>query len=304
MIRALAASLIVATLSATNLQAQTLGDAGEGLAEPEPSQYGASYKAEISYAADAPISQGTLGLGDIDTLHNRVRYMGKFRVNDDYSWRAGLAWERFSFGTPAGAPLPNTLQTVAVGLGNTWHVADRWILQFEAEPGIYSDFEDISIEDFNAPIVARAIYSPNRNLQWVFALVGNFRSEFPVVGGVGVRWKFADRWTLSLAIPKPVIEYQPTDALMLFAGAEFNGNTFRVAEDFGSRRGRPALNDEDVSYRDVRVGAGVQYTFSKKLIGIVEGGWMIDRRFVFDDQDLQLNGDGAAFFKIAIVGSY
>ena len=301
---ALAIALISTLLSTAVTQAQTLGDAGEGLAEPESRQYGGSYKADITYSAEAPISQGTLRLGDVDPIHNRVRYMGKIRVNDTYSWRAGINWERYSFGTPVGSPIPDTLQTVAAALGNTWHVADNWILQFEAEPGIYSDFEDISIDDFNAPLVARAIYSPNPNLQWLFAIVGNFRNQFPVVGGVGVRWKFADQWTLSLAIPKPVVEFQATDALMLFAGGEFSGSAFRVAKDFGTRTGRPGLNDQDITYREIRVGAGLQYTFSKRIIGIVEAGWMVDRRFVYDDRDLQLNGDGAPFFKFGIVGSY
>ena len=266
--------------------------------------YSGAYQAEVSYTAGSGISQGSVMLGDLNTLQNRASYIGTFWRSENYSLLAGLDWQRFSFGLPSAAPLPNTLQSTSLRLGNEWGFAENWTLRLEVEPGVYSDFHDITGEDFNAPFSARLTYAPNQNVSWIVGLNVNLWSDIPVVGGLGVRWRIVEAWTLSLILPRPRVEFKASDVLTLHAGAELKGGTYRVAEDFGRHTGLPALDGEIVDYREIRAGGGLRWRLHKNAALAAEAGWTIDRRFNFDDQNLQLNGRGAPYIQFSINGTY
>ncbi len=278
--------------------------AAERGVRPAEKSFSQKSTTEFSYVANSDIKLGTVNLGEIDTTHMRIRYGAAFSTSRNYSWRIGLEYEQHSFGLPAGAMLPNSLRQIAVNLGDTWRIGDKWALQFEADPGVYSDLEDIDIEDFNVPLSFRALYFQRPNLIWTLALIGNIKSEFPVVGGVGLRWNPTDKTTIDIVLPRPQIAYRVSERLSVFAGGEFKGGGYRVAENFGSRVGRPDLNDVDVFYREARAGAGLKWQITEKIGAVIEGGWVIDRRFTFRDRDLQFNGDGAGYFQVAIRGAY
>src|SRR5207248_6804431 len=52
--------------------------------------------------------------------------------------RLGAEWERFSFGFPSGAPLPDTLQSINLVLGLDTQFSDSILVRFEGRPGIYN----------------------------------------------------------------------------------------------------------------------------------------------------------------------
>lgn len=259
---------------------------------------------EFAHVGDGSIRQGNLQLGDMNTTFTRLRHVRSFPASEKYSWRIGAEWERIGFGLPGAAPLPNTLHSVHLHLGNTWWIGDKTALQFEVDPGLYSDFEDIDFGDLNYPVSARMVYAQNQRLQWVFALISNPKSELAFVGGIGARWRFADDWMLDFILPKPQVRWNFSEKLSLFAGGEFKGGAYRVAEDFGTQRGVARLNDSDITYREARVGGGFKWQFNQKIHALVDGGWLIDRRFSYEDKNLQLNGDGAPYFQISLRARY
>ena len=77
-----------------------------------------------------------------------------------------------------------------------------------------------------------------------------------------------------------------------------------MAEDFGDRFGRPELNDQDLSYNEWRVGAGFRWSPCRAFSLGVDGGWMGERQFNFDDRDLDLTSEGAPYFQLAVTGTY
>jgi len=259
---------------------------------------------EFAHVGDGNIRQGSIQLGDMNTTFSRVRHVRSIATSEFYSWRIGGEWERLGFGLPGNPPLPNTLHSLHLHLGNTWRIRKKTMLQFEVDPGFYSDFEDVDFGDLNYPVSARLIYAQNRKLQWVFALISNPKSELALVGGVGARWQFADDWTLDFILPKPQVRWDFSEKLSIFAGGEFKGGAYRVAEDFGTQRGLARLNDSDITYREARVGAGFKWQISQKLHALVDGGYLIDRRFSYEDKNLQLNGDGAPYFQISLRARY
>ncbi len=260
----------------------------------------ASSTVELGYSGDGDIARGTVRLGKTQSTFTRIRHVQSFPVNRRYSWRLGGEWERIGFGVPTGAEIPNTVHSLQLHLGNSWFVGEKSLLQFEVDPGIYSDFEDVDSGDFNAPVSARYIHMQSTNLQWVLAAIHNPKSEIPIVGGIGLRWRFLPDWTLDLILPKPQVRYDFSSSLSFHVGGEFKGGAYRVAEDFGTRLGQPGLNDDDVTYREARVGGGFNWRFNPRYSAMVEGGWLIDRRFSFENARRQLNGDGAPYFQLAL----
>lgn len=259
---------------------------------------------ELGYSGGGDISRGTLGLGETDATFTRIRHVQSFPVTRKFSLRAGGEWERIGFGVPTRAEIPNTVHSVQLHLGSSWFIGKKSLLQLETDPGIYSDFADVDLGDFNSPVSARYIHMQSTNFQWVVAAIHNPKSEIPIVGGIGVRWRFLPDWTLDVILPKPQIRYDFSETLSFHAGGEFKGGAYRVAEDFGTRLGQPILNDDDVTYREARVGGGFTWKFNRKVSAQVEAGWLIDRRFSFENARRQLNGDGAPYFQFALRAEY
>ena len=260
--------------------------------------------AEVSYSLPSAISRGSTRLGDIDALHARAGWIGTIRTGESYAWLTGIEWRGSSFDSPAGAPIPEDVHSLALKLGSEWQFADRWMTRFEVDPGLYSDFEDLSGDDFNAPFAVRLTYSPGTNLTWVLGLGVDVRSGLPAVGGPGVRWKFAPDWTLNLVMPRPRIEFAVDDSVTLFAGGELKSGSWRLSEGFGSGVNEDRLNNEIVDYREIRVGAGLRWRLGRRWSATFDGGWVIDRRFTFDRENLLLNGDGAPYLQVGAVALF
>lgn len=254
----------------------------------------------FSYSAPADLSIGTVNTGEMDAFHSDFSYLLRFKTSDTYAWGAGFAWERSGFGLPAGVPLPNTVNALTLKFQNDWQFADQWNLRIDVRPGLFSDLQDIDGGDFNAPLTIGLAYAQSKTLMWVAAANVDLQRDIPIIGGLGVRWQFAEDWTLSLLLPKPTLEYQVSPAATVYVGGELMGGAYRVAEDLGTRTGRPNLNDEIVSYREIRVGGGVRARLGQSVTANVEGGWVVDRRFTYEDADLQLNGDGALYFGLSL----
>ncbi len=212
--------------------------------------------------------------------------------------------KRWGFGLAPGLQVPNTLQGVSLVFGNRWKFADRWALAVSARPGLYSDFEDISGDDFSVPVTVLFSYDLNPKLQLLFGAGFQSGRDIPVIPAIGALWRPDDKWTVSIILPRPGVTYAFDDKLSLFAGGELTGGAYTVGDNFGTRVGDASLNGERLTYREIRAGVGVRYDFSKALRLEVEGGWVIDRRFVYDDRKLQFDGAVAPYVGLGLSGSY
>jgi hypothetical protein len=239
-------------------------------------------------------------LGESDTVQFHATYIQSVRQSDAFNWLFGADWQRVQASVPAGAPLPGTLQSASAVVGCDWFFHDRWRARLEVLPGIYSDFEDVSGDDFNAPFYIEVSHAFGQNLLLGGQLNVNARRESPVLGAVGVRWEFAEDWLLSLWFPRPQIEYSAMNHTTLFVGAAFEGDTFVVADDFGDRNGQPDLNSQPVDYQEIRVGGGVRYAVQGRLGLEMSGGWSVDRRYNFFDRDFELESEGAPYAQFGL----
>lgn len=261
------------------------------------------WRAAFSFSGSSDIAEGSRALGEIKHTFAAVDGSTAVPLDAKSALVLGATWKRFDF-SGSRADVPESLTAFALKLGYARTLSPQWSLRAEIDPGLYSDWEDIGSDDFNVPFGARLLYAQSRELQWGFALFVDPRGGTPVIGGVGARWVFAPNWTLLAFLPEPRVEYDLSPDVTLFAGASLRGGTFRVAEDFGRRRGRPALDNQDIDFREISVGAGARWKLSEGLTLNAGVGWMLDRRFEFEDRDLLINGDGAPQFLLSVSGSF
>ena len=253
--------------------------------------------AEVTYSLPAPVRIGGVSLGRLDALQFEATYLHGI-PRGSVEWLVGLNWRRFDFGRPAGAPLPQSLQSAALVLGAEWKISERWRARVEALPGVYSDYRDLSAGDFNSPFVAEITHRFHPRLEVGVQFNLDVLRDTPLVAVPGLRWRIADQWVLALWLPRPQIEFHPDDQWTLHAGASLTGGSYRVARDFGSASGRANLNGQPVDYREIRIGAGARYVFAKRFALELSGGWTIDRRFDFHRQNFAVKGDGAPYVQI------
>jgi hypothetical protein len=271
---------------------------------PARPAYSGAVDVVTEYVPGAAIREGSLQLGDIDTFHTRFQYTRVFKPGEPFRWSVGLAAERFGFGLEKKSLLPTALGSVSVPVGLDWEIDPRWSFRAEVAPGIYSDFNDIGWSDFNAPIIAGVSYSVDDDLQLFLQVSVDARRDMPIVGGPGLRWKINPRWTLSILVPRPRIEYRPDDSWLFYAGAELVGGAYQLGVRHGTERGDAQFDDVNITYREIRAGVGAVWNIGHGFRLEAAGGWMFDRRFLVDERNRQWNGDAAPYSRLQLSYRY
>ncbi len=235
----------------------------------------------------------------IDEQAASFEYVATMKNNGSPHLRVGAGWDRYSFGVGRGIPIPNTLQSVNLIVGTDFSVGDNWLFRAEFAPGFYSDFAEVTGRDFNVPMQFGFSYLVNDRLQWVAGVQIDPWASWWILGGAGVRWQFADQWVLNLVVPTPRLEFQASDALTLWAGADMRGGTYRVGDKYGEGWDRGNLNGALVEYREVRAGAGFSWEICPSFSLEAEGGYVLGRQFDFHRTNVKIGTDGAPYAAIS-----
>jgi hypothetical protein len=254
---------------------------------------------EFSYIGGANTRGGGMDIGSMDEFHTDFKYDYSPQVTKRLLLRVGAEWEWFSFGVTGGAAVPDHLHKLSANFGFDYAIKDQWLLHTEVQPGIYTDFADVTWRDVDAPFVLTAAYVVDADLQWFLGLRADVRSRYPVLPVLGVRWKFADDWTLRLILPEPRLEYELTDHLNAYFGVGIKAGTFTVGEDFGTDHGRPDLNNAAMDYVEVRVGPGLAWSIRPDMTLEADAGYMVFRRFDYVDKHLIFRSDPAPYAQLA-----
>ena len=235
---------------------------------------------------------------------SEMRIVALPQLKEGFLLRAGVEWQRFSFGLPSNATLPNTLQSVSVVIGMDMQLGESWLLRMEATPGFYGD-AGLTINGFNVPFVIGASYLVSPELQWVLGLEINLEGQYPVLPGAGVRWKFADRWVLNAILPTPRMEYEFSKSLTGYAGFDFKTGSYRMDSSFGTAHGNARLNNAVLEYMEFRAGAGASWKVSHHWTLEGEVGYMPYRKFDYYRAGQNIETDnGAPYGQISIEGRF
>jgi hypothetical protein len=220
--------------------------------------------------------------------------------------RIGAEWERFSFGMPEGAPLPDTLQSVGLIMGLDMQFSDSIIVRAEGQPGVYdTEFDNLSWDSFNCPFLVGGTYIYSPDLQLVLGVSVDIERKYPVLPAAGVRWKIASQWLLDAVLPTPRLEYEMSKSVSLYVGANLKQTNYRVPDDFGDSHGIPRLNHTILTYSEVRTGAGLDWKISPIITATGEVGYQPYRNFDFYRADVRYHQDGGApYGMISLHGAF
>jgi opacity protein-like surface antigen len=255
--------------------------------------------AEAGYVGGATTRGGGSNIGSVEEYRADLKCVLSPQITKNLLLRIGAEWQRFSFGVPDRAPLPTVLQKVSALVGSDYQLSDQWLLRADLQPGIHSDFKDVSWSDVDAPLRLGAAYLVKADLQWFLGVRIDARSQYPAVPALGVRWKFADEWTLNLLLPNPRLEYELSERLKAYLGVGLELGTFRLSDHFGDEHGRYALNHAILDYLEVRVGPGFSWKIRPNVTIEADAGSMVYRRFDFSGHDLVLGSDPAPYVQVA-----
>jgi len=265
---------------------------------------GASAAGSTVVSQELDIALGYAGQGATrfdpgSELHAGLKYVASPQVTNDLLLRWGAEWQRFTFPAPRPFTVPVTLQQVNAIIGFDYQLAEQWLMRAELQPGVYGDAGLFEGQRFDAPLTMGFAYLIDADLQWFFGLRVDLKSQYPVFPALGVRWKFADLWTLNLQLPEPRLEYDVNSKLQAYFGAAILAGTFVVGDHFGTDRNLPQLNHATLDYTELRLGPGFSWKARPNLTLEAAAGYQLYRSWDFFDQHIDATGHPVPYLQFA-----
>lgn len=275
------------------------------------------FNLDYAYIGDSEVKRSFRRV-DFDENYGKAEFVYTPRIKFGIL-RLGGNYERFEFGVPDtsllrqpvggarffGSPqIPRTLQVVSAVVGLDTQFSDSLLFRIEAQPGLYGA-SHLDGGTFNVPVVLGGTYIYSPDLQFIFGVLVDYERNYPVVPGGGIRWHFASQWTLSAALPTPRLEYEMNRNMLVYAGADVRGDTFRVDDNFGNSRADTRLNRAVLTYTEVRVGGGVEWKITPEIKLSLEGGFLPYREFDYHRADIRYtHEEGAPYAGISLHGAF
>ena len=264
------------------------------------------YTAEDTYVGGGDVQRGpNKRVSDFDENDSIVHLVLTPRTSLGVL-RFGAEWERFSFGLPDHAALPDTLQSVSLVTGLDMQFSDSIIVRVEGQPGVYdTEFDNLGWDNFNFPFLIGGTYIYSPNLQLILGVSVDVERKYPVIPVAGLRWKMAPQWLLEAVLPTPRLEYEMSKDVSVYVGANVKETSYRVDDDFGTANGMPKLNNAIMTYSEIRTGGGVDWKISRSVTFTGEVGYQPYRDFDFYRAEVRYHQDGGApYGMISLHGAF
>src|SRR5690242_10864718 len=128
------------------------------------------FSAEGTYVGDGDVGRGGKHVNNFDEIDSDIRIVLTPRMKLGVL-RLGAEWERFSFGLPDGAALPNTLQSFSTIIGLDTQLSDSILIRAETQPGLYnSGLGHLFWDNFDMPFVIGGTYIFSPNVQLILGV--------------------------------------------------------------------------------------------------------------------------------------
>lgn len=252
-----------------------------------------SWESEAGFSAVAESSfKGRSFRGDVSETDFGFRAVASKQIGAGPLIRAGFEWQRYDFGLPNRAPLPDTMQSLAVVVGADFQIGEAWLFRLEATPGFYSGNTEFRFGAFNIPVLLGGSYFVSADLQFVAGVELDVNRKYPVLGAVGLRWKFAPGLVLNAVLPNPRLEYSFSKSTTGYIGADLRETTYRMDSGFGRSRGRRKLDGAIVDYTQIRIGAGAAWSVDSHLTLECEAGIVAVHDFDYHRAEVGVRSTG------------
>jgi hypothetical protein len=252
---------------------------------------------ESGFVFESDLNHGG-SLGRQHEWQNEFEYDHRFHLMGDFYLRAGIAYDRYDFGSTA-APVPEHLQSLAGVIGLDY-VHDNEVGAFLwLKPGFYTE-NDFGSSSFDIPIsVGRIFVLKQDELYFLAGLnVAFLRGGLPVVPLAGVIYIPSKKLRLMGTLPEPRLIYSPNDKLDMWVGGELVGGSFRT--DHNSNIVPLKLSGTQVDYEDYRAGVGLTYSPCDAVTLDFGGGYAIQRAFKFHRAGENYRTDPAPYLRFEL----
>jgi hypothetical protein len=264
------------------------------------------YMAEDTYVGGGDVRRGpNKSVRDFDENDSIVHLVFTPRTSLGVL-RFGAEWERFSFGLPDDAALPDTMQSVSMVMGLDMQFSDSIIVRAEGQPGVYdTEFDNLGWHNFNFPFLIGGTYIYSPNLQLVLGVSVDVERKYAVIPAAGIRWKIAPQWLIDAVLPTPRLEFEVKKDVSLYVGANMKQTSYRVDDDFGDANGIRKLDHAVLTYSEVRTGGGFDWKISRNVTFTGEVGYQPYRDFDFYRAEVRYyQDDGAPYGMISLDGAF
>lgn len=247
--------------------------------------------AHFSAVAESKFESRSLR-GDASAVDFGVRAVASHQFGGGPTFRLGLEWQRYDFDAARSVPLPDKLQSLALVVGADFQIGEAWLFRLEATPGFYHGGTDLRADSFNFPVLFGGSYFVNADLQFVAGIELDVNRKYPVLGAIGVRWKFAPSLVLNAVLPTPRLEYSFSKSFTGYIGADLRETTYRMEDDFARSRKLRKLNSAIVDYTQIRIGAGATWKINSTFTLEAEAGIVAFQEFNYHRAAVGVKADG------------
>ncbi len=256
------------------------------------------FSAQSSYVFESDVVRGGVNVGSQDAFSNSFEYGHRFLISGNFYFHAGLAYQRFDFGS-TDSPLPVHLQSGAAVIGIDYLKGSDVAAFLEFRPGFYTE-NKLGINSFDCPITLARFWtiSPDRIYFLTGINVSFLRGQYPVLPLVGLVWNVTPQWKILAVPPEPKIVYSPNKSLSIWGGGELTGGSYRTDPELQGPGDRK-LNNAQVDYFEYRAGVGLTFAPSNHLNIDFSAGYAIQREFDYERANHIYRSDPAPYVKVA-----
>lgn len=176
--------------------------------------------------------------------------------------------------------LPENLHAIDATLALNWRWSDAWSTTFSFNPGIHSDFEDISGKDF---IYQGSILFQNRlggkNLIGFGLAYSDSFGDPLVIPLVQIRWYPTPEWYVESMLPLNLnVGYNLDSTWSVGLEGKLRGYRYRLTES-------APWNEAVLKYREVQLGPFLNARLGEKVSLRLSAGVVVAQKFEFMDKD-------------------
>lgn len=197
---------------------------------------------------------------------------------------------------PDTLDLPETLHEFSLGASWMRPINERWMARLMVSTALATDLHNAGGDAWQIRGGGFALFRPNE--RWSFALgaLATGRRDLPVIPAIGAVWQPQRRVRVNLMLPNPQLAFLWTEDQLrehwVYLGAAISGGAWAYRRQSGL--------DERLNYRGFRFLVGWECrspTPPGSFISLgpqlnVEAGYVLGRKFEFDEQGPDLSLDG------------
>jgi opacity protein-like surface antigen len=279
-----------------------MGDTVAGTPAPEktiveergggiPIRQNLKFEGALSPEADLDKNAGT----SVSSQYYRASYNIIVPLSRTWFVRGGAGWAGLYYDFDATDRYPDQLHRISLDIGVGTKLSDQWTAIVSASPGIYSDLEDVSGDDFDTVYLAALQWKPVERLEIFAGARYSTTDKVPVLPLAGLKWTINDSWSIDAMYPQPVVRYTASDWMELYAGMDIRGSNYRTSKSFkGTTPDGKSLANEWLGVSELAAIGGVTFKLSTSTALDLGAGYIFRRKFDYDDVDFSESADEGA----------